>query len=172
MSWIDRNLLAGESVFYRARLHWVVMFRTLLLGTALDLAGLGLLVFAFLKRNPTGEAPAALVAIGIALLFLASVVMVVGFVRRSATEITVTNRRVVIKTGIASRRTTEVLLSKVESVDVEESLMGRMLGFGTVTVRGTGGTPEPFERIAKPLEFRRQVQSQIEESSIRSARTA
>src|SRR5204863_8770627 len=152
MSWIDRDLLAGESVFYRARLHWVLMIRTLLLGIGLDLAGLGLLVFALLKRNPAGAAPVVPIAIGIGSLLLASIVMAVGFVKRSATEIAVTNRRVVIKTGIASRRTTEVLLSKVESVDVEESFMGRMLGFGKVTVRGTGGTPEPFERIAKPLE--------------------
>jgi Bacterial PH domain len=58
----------------------------------------------------------------------------------------------------------ELLLSKIESIGVDEGLMGRMLGYGTVTVRGTGGTPEPFARILHPMEFRRQVQQQVESS--------
>jgi len=86
----------------------------------------------------------------------------VSSIRKSATEIAVTNKRVLIKTGLSSRRTVELLLHQVESIVVNESLTGRMLGFGTVLVRGTGGTPEPFDRIAHPLEFRRQVQHQIE----------
>ena len=65
-------------------------------------------------------------------------------------------------TGVLTIRTTEVLLAKVESVAVEESPVARMLGFGTVTIHGTGGTPETFERIAHPHEFRRRVQVGIE----------
>ena len=60
------------------------------------------------------------------------------------------------------RHTKEVLLAKIESVSVEESLTARLLGFGRVTIHGTGGTPEVFDRIARPHEFRRQVQIQIE----------
>ena len=52
----------------------------------------------------------------------------------------------------------------MESIGVEESVMGRMLGFGTVIIHGTGGTPEVFNIIAHPLEFRTQVQQQIEKS--------
>jgi hypothetical protein len=63
--------------------------------------------------------------------------------------------------GIMKRRTLEILLQKVESLEVEENFMGRILSFGTVVVRGTGGTPEPFPKIAHPLEFRRQVEQQI-----------
>jgi uncharacterized membrane protein YdbT with pleckstrin-like domain len=74
----------------------------------------------------------------------------------------VTNKRVVVKTGVLSRRTYEILLSKIESIHVEEGLLGRMLGYGSVVVRGTGGTPEPFYQIAHPLELRRQVHHQIE----------
>jgi uncharacterized membrane protein YdbT with pleckstrin-like domain len=73
----------------------------------------------------------------------------------------VTNRRVLIKTGIASRRTLDLMLSRVESIGVEESTFGRMLGYGSVIVRGTGGTPEPFVMIAHPQDFRRAVQQQI-----------
>ena len=72
-----------------------------------------------------------------------------------------TNRRVIVKTGLASRRTVEIVLPRIESIVVEESAIGRLLGYGTVIVRGTGGTPEVFEKIAHPLEFREQVQSQL-----------
>ena len=91
-----------------------------------------------------------------------------GLLKRNATEMAVTDRRVVVKVGVAARRTFELLLSKVESIGVEETVMGRILGYGTVIVRGTGGTPEPFDRVAHPIEFRKQVQQQIEKSQERA----
>jgi uncharacterized membrane protein YdbT with pleckstrin-like domain len=99
---------------------------------------------------------------GIALLVCGVVAILMGMVRRNATEMAVTNRRVVIKTGLASRKTIEMLLNKVESIEVSETAFGRMLGYGTIVVIGTGGTPEPFHNMANPLEFRSQVQQQIE----------
>src|SRR2546430_10116576 len=69
----------------------------------------------------------------------------------------VTNKRVIVKSGLANRRTIELLLSRIESIAVEEPALGRLLGYGTVIVRGTGGTPEVFPQIARPLEFREQV---------------
>jgi uncharacterized membrane protein YdbT with pleckstrin-like domain len=68
----------------------------------------------------------------------------------------------VIKTGVVSRKTIEMLLNKVESIEVSETAFGRMLGYGTIVVIGTGGTPEPFHKVAHPLVFRSQVQQQIE----------
>jgi uncharacterized membrane protein YdbT with pleckstrin-like domain len=108
--------------------------------------------------NPSGI---ILAAVGI-LSVLAATAIISGIVRRNATEMAVTNKRVVVKTGIASRRTFEMLLSKIESIGVEESVMGRMFGYGTVIIRGTGGTPDSFPKISHPLEFRRQVQQHIE----------
>jgi uncharacterized membrane protein YdbT with pleckstrin-like domain len=84
-----------------------------------------------------------------------------GLLKRSVTEMAVTNKRVIVKTGLTERRTTEILLSRIESVVVDEPAIGRILGYGTVIVRGTGGTPEIFEKIQHPLKFREQVQSQI-----------
>jgi len=100
---------------------------------------------------------------GFALLVLAGLCVLVGHLKRKSTEMAVTNKRILIKTGLLSRNTFELLLSKVESIGVQEGLMGRMLEYGSVVVRGTGGTPEPFSTIAHPLEFRRQVQQQIEQ---------
>lgn len=90
------------------------------------------------------------------------VLILVGNLRRSATRRTVSNRRVIIKRGLASRTTIEMLLSKVESVEVSEPAFGRILGDGSIVVMGTGGTSEPFHKMAHPLEFRSQVQQQIE----------
>jgi uncharacterized membrane protein YdbT with pleckstrin-like domain len=84
-----------------------------------------------------------------------------GVAKRNATEMAVTDRRVLIKTGMGSRRTLDLMLSRVESIGVEETFFGRMLGYGSVVVRGTGGTPESFVMIAHPQEFRRSVQQQI-----------
>src|SRR6516162_6065037 len=100
---------------------------------------------------------------GAALLLLAGVIVIlVGTMRRNATEMAVTNRRVVIKTGLARRKTIEMLLNKVESIEVNETTLGRILGYGTIAVIGTGGTLEPFHNVAHPLQFRSQVQQQIE----------
>jgi uncharacterized membrane protein YdbT with pleckstrin-like domain len=85
--------------------------------------------------------------------------------KRNATEIAVTNRRVIIKTGMASRRSLEIMLQKVESIGITESAWGRILGYGSVMIHGTGGTPEPFHKIAHPAEFRKHVQEQIDRNT-------
>ncbi|HKQ18625.1 MAG TPA: PH domain-containing protein [Candidatus Eisenbacteria bacterium] len=170
MGYVDQSLVPGESVAYRARLHWVVVAPALLLGSALDLIGICLVVFAFVGRSPGGEASIPMIVGGAILMLVGSVWVASGIIQWKATEITVTTRRVLIKTGIVSRRTKEVLLSKVESISIDESLLARTLGFGSLTVHGTGGTPETFDRIAHPHAFRRQVQIQIEALSTGTGR--
>jgi hypothetical protein len=78
---------------------------------------------------------------------------------RSA-EFAVTNKRVLIKVGVLRRRSLEILLSKVETISVDQPILGRLLGYGSLTVGGTGGTKEVFHLIRGPLEFRRHVQEQ------------
>src|SRR3990172_7555458 len=162
MGYVDTNLIPGESVAYRARLHWIVFAPALLVGLVLDLAGMGLLLAAFLGRAPGGQASVPMIVAAAVLLLVGSAWIAAGAVRWNATEITVTTRRVLIKTGVLTIHTTEILLAKVESVSIEESPIARLLGFGKVTIHGTGGTPGTFESIAHPHAFRRQVQSQIE----------
>src|SRR6266403_3061732 len=163
MSYVESNLVPGETVIYQTRLHWLVMFWHLVLGCfLLALSGALLLYY---TRSQTGIESQTLRVMEIASavsLVCGVVAILVGTVRRNATEMAVTNRRVVIKTGLASRKTIEMLLNKVESIEVSETAGGRMLGYGTVVVIGTGGTSEPFHKVAHPLEFRNQVQQQIE----------
>ena len=84
-----------------------------------------------------------------------------ALVERMTSEFAVTNKRVLIKTGLIRRHSLETLLGKVESIGVSQSILGRILGFGTIVVSGTGGSKEPFHRIANPMMFRRRVQEQI-----------
>ncbi|MBN1473114.1 MAG: PH domain-containing protein [Syntrophaceae bacterium] len=73
-------------------------------------------------------------------------------------EFAITNKRIIIKVGLISRRTLEMNLAKIESVNVDQSILGRILGYGTITVIGTGGTREPFFQISNPLDFRKAFQ--------------
>ena len=164
MSYVESNLVPGETVIYETRLHWIVMLWHIVMGCLLlGLPGALLLYYAALSE--TGIESKTLHVMeggGVALLVFGAIVILMGMIRRNATEMAVTNRRVVIKTGMASRKTIEMLLGKVESIEVSETAVGRMLGYGTIVVIGTGGTPEPFHKVAHPLEFRSQVQQQIE----------
>ena len=162
MSYAEKHLIAGETVQYETRLHWIVMVGHALIATVLALVGVSLLITPWRVVNG-GEASSAgaLRWAGVACVVVAAIFFGIGFVRRSVTEMAVTNKRVIVKSGLANRRTIELLLSRIESIAVEEPALGRLLGYGTVIVRGTGGTPEVFPQIARPLEFREQVQRQI-----------
>jgi len=163
MSYIDSNLIPGETVIYRTRLHWIVMLWQVVIGCLLlALPGVLLLYYALSQTRVENWMSQVMEGGGIALLIAGLVAILMGVVRRNATEMAVTSRRVVIKTGLASRKTIEMLLNKVESIEVSETTFGRMLGYGTITVIGTGGTLEPFHEVAHPLAFRNQVQQQIE----------
>ena len=163
MGYLEHCLIPGEEVRYRARLHWSTILRPILIGSLLDLVGVACVAgWALTRSGASGSGSTALLVLGMASLVAGGLVLAAGLVRRASTEIVVTNRRVLIKTGVLERRTVELLLSKIESVDVTETVPGRMMGFGKVVLRGTGGTPESFDRIANPLEFRRQVQSQVD----------
>jgi membrane protein YdbS with pleckstrin-like domain len=152
MSYIEKNLIPGEKLVFQTGLHWTVLVWPVFL--AIVLAG-GAIACLLQKER-------AFLFAGIFLFAVAAIVVLAAMIKRNAVEIGVTDRRVMIKTGMANRRSLEIMLPKVESVGIEESMMGRALGYGTVVIRGTGGTPEPFERIAHPAELRMKVQAQID----------
>jgi uncharacterized membrane protein YdbT with pleckstrin-like domain len=162
LSYAEKHLIADETVQYETRLHWIVMLGHILIAAILALVGVTLLVTPW-SSTSGGLATLAhpLRWVGVGCLVLAAIFFGIGLLRRGATEMAVTNKRVIVKSGLANRRTIELLLPRIESIAVEEPAMGRLLGYGTVIVRGTGGTPEVFPQIARPLEFREQVQRQI-----------
>lgn len=144
MSYVDSNLMNGEQVIYRAKLHWIVFAWPviwLILAIIFFISGVG--------------------SVGGICILLAIVTGLVSYINYATSEFGVTTKRVLVKVGLIRRASLEVLLSKVEGIQVNQGLLGRILGFGTVRVSGTGGTKDPFHKIAAPLQLRRQVQEQI-----------
>jgi uncharacterized membrane protein YdbT with pleckstrin-like domain len=146
-SYVNQHLDPGETVVYQASLHWIVY-----LGPVVML-GIGV-VFALPGRLPGGSYA------GLAILAAGLIALLLAWIRQISSEFAVTDRRVIIKTGFVSRRTIELNMSKVESIQVDQNIVGRMLNYGTITVIGTGGTKEPFQMIDDPLAFRHAVQQQ------------
>jgi uncharacterized membrane protein YdbT with pleckstrin-like domain len=166
VSYIGKNLVPGEAVLYRTGCHWIVLVWPILVGAIIGSLASVFLASAYLGFRKGSPFP-GMAIVGTLAGLVTTVVIGRGLIRRVGTEVAVSNRRVAIKTGLLSRKSIEVLLPKVESIGVDESLFGRMLGYGSVIVRGTGGTLETFDKIAHPNELRRQVQEQIVASESR-----
>ncbi len=164
VGYVERNLIPGETILYRTKLHWIAVLWSVVAGAVLEVAGTALLVYQLAARRPVLP-PTLGAALAGAMLLAGSLCTAWSLAQRNATEMVVTNKRVLVKTGIATRKTFELLLSRIESIGVVESLWGRMLGYGTVILRGVGGTPDEFDQIARPLEFRSHVQQQIESAN-------
>jgi uncharacterized membrane protein YdbT with pleckstrin-like domain len=162
MSYITKTLVPGEKVVYQTRLHWIVMFGHIVAAIVLWALGGYVLWYDYAHQQMETNNRHIAAYAGAALLLCGLIVLFAGSLRRNATEMAVTTRRVVIKTGIASRRTIEMLLNKVETIEVTEPGLGRVLGYGSITMIGTGGTSEQFHKMAKPLLFRNEAQQQIE----------
>jgi membrane protein YdbS with pleckstrin-like domain len=150
VSYLDDHLLAGERIVYRARLHWTIFLTAIIV----VLLGIGLGILLQLVEPAYALAGAALAGVGLLLAIGPAI-------RYLSSEFAVTDKRVLGKVGFIERESDETLLSKIEAIAVDQGVLGRILGFGTVTITGTGGTQESFPTISEPLEFRRQIQSQI-----------
>lgn len=125
MSYIDDSLIEGEHVVHKARVSWWSQFWLLFFGVVTLVVGVGL------------------------------VFLVVAWLRVRSTEIAITNRRVIAKTGFVKRDTVEINLDKVEALKVEQGFWARMLNYGTILISGAGTSVAPMRDIADPLVFRR-----------------
>jgi hypothetical protein len=159
--YIHRNLIPGEVVTGTAVLHWAIYLQIVYA------AIIGLIVDCFFYSVFSGEVNSW----GAFMVFLILVeIVVVGvsapgpFLNKKTAEFAVTNKRVLMKCGFIKRRSVEIMLTQVESIMVNQGILGRILDFGTIIVGGTGGTQDPFHNIAAPLEFRQKIQMEIEKN--------
>jgi uncharacterized membrane protein YdbT with pleckstrin-like domain len=151
MKYVEHVLQPGETIVYATSLHWLVYMKAI---GFLLLAAVCLIVSLALNA---GIAATVLQIVG-GLLILLSLFSALGaLIRRATTELAITDRRVIYKTGIIRRHTMEMNRSKVETVGVDQSILGRLLNYGTVIVRGTGGSFEPIAYIGDPLTFRSHI---------------
>jgi len=145
LSYVESNLLPNEQITYRAGLHWIIYALPAIVFLIAILVAL------------SGGGWIAGVAIGV----IGFVLLLPPWIKASSSEFAITNKRVLIKIGLIRRHSLELLLQKVEGIGVDQGVLGRILGYGTITVSGVGGTKETFQMISNPLEFRRQVQASL-----------
>jgi uncharacterized membrane protein YdbT with pleckstrin-like domain len=146
--YIDEILQPGEKVLYSTNAHWIFYFPAIA-------AWAGVVVLLVLSRLTTTDSLVLLCFASAAVVAIAALYWTVrAWFHRFTTETDVTNLRVVHKTGFIKRRTFEMALDKVESVDVNQSILGRILNYGNVTIMGVGEGRETITTIASPLAFR------------------
>ncbi len=152
MSYVDENLMSGEKVVRHAGLHWGVFVPSgivaafgviLMLGglTSRDGSSIGCIAGFFILLGLLGLGQAA--------------------ASYMTTEFAVTDKRIIAKTGLLRRRSLELMLGKVESIGVNQPILGRIFNFGSLVVVGTGGTREAFPNIERPMEFRKFITAQL-----------
>jgi len=141
LSYVSKSLIPGEAILHEAHIS---------LWTQTPLIFLGLVL---------------LPVFGLGLIF-----WVIAYVRYKSTELAVTNKRAVAKFGFISRQTIEINLTKIETIQVSQGLLGRMFDFGSLIISGAGNPQEPIPGIGQPMEFRRAVMEAQENSTSRQER--
>ena len=150
MSYVREVLQPDEKLLAEGRLHWVAYWR------ALVCLGIALALIVLVPRYDPGTGTALYMGAAF-MAFVGLCFAAHAWFRRWITEIGVTDRRVIYKSGFISRRTMELNMDKVETVLVDQSLLGRILGYGTLTVRGTGESWESLPMIADPVALRNAI---------------
>jgi uncharacterized membrane protein YdbT with pleckstrin-like domain len=178
MGYVEQSLSSGEQIILKARLHWG-MFLNPVLGilaaglflllsavpflipyqSIAGLAGMQLSEYDYSMLQPLVVITCG--GCGLLWMLLTGVNLLSRIATFFSTEFAVTNKRVIGKSGLLRRRSLEVMLSKIESVSVDEPFWGRILNFGTVTVRGSGGTVQPFPFISDAMNLRMQINNLI-----------
>jgi uncharacterized membrane protein YdbT with pleckstrin-like domain len=150
MSYVQHVLQPGEKLLVEGRPHWIAYWR------ALVCFALAVAALVMAKRMDAGSQSALELGAGflavVGVLFAAQAWFI-----RWTTEIGVTDRRVIYKSGFISRQTAEMNMDKIETVLVDQSLLGRLLDFGTITIQGTGASMESLRRIAAPVALRNAI---------------
>lgn len=154
MSYVRNNLIPGEEIEAIARIHWVVYAKPIF--TLIVAALVAFVAPPFYP--PTAPGAPNFQSIAYVVAGVLSLFALLGFVKawivNWTTEVALTNKRIIGKVGLIQRDTVELNLNKVESLFVDQSILGRLLGFGIVRVRGTGGSEFRAADIGAPLAFK------------------
>lgn len=149
MAYVEKVLQPGETVRHVATIHWIIYAPGIV-------EALGALIVWLMVPQDGWLRLAGLTVAGL-LLAAALYSLFQAWFRQWTTEVAVTDRRVIYKTGFIRRYTAEMNMNKVESVAVKQSILGRILDYGTVTLHGTGQQSEPIPKVSAPLEFRNHI---------------
>ncbi|HYP30705.1 MAG TPA: PH domain-containing protein [Burkholderiaceae bacterium] len=150
---------AAETVLREARMSWWALWPRVVLGVV----GLLLVAWGLLRQDRLGYGVSGFGAL--AFLWFAGGALL----RRSAMSVRLTDRYVVLQRGLVSRRTSTVMLNRVEGLDVDQSLWQRMTGYGTLTIRGTGSEDLRLPGLTDPVGFQAAARQAINAASGRAA---
>jgi uncharacterized membrane protein YdbT with pleckstrin-like domain len=151
MSYVRHVLQPGEKLLHESRIHWMIFVPAMLL---LLIGVAGLVLYAVDAAGDLQILSYSLTAVGFA---AGAISFVTAWFKRWTTEVAVTDRRIIYKQGFINRHTVEMNMDKVESVDVDQTVFGRLFDYGDITVRGTGSGIEPLRKIDSPIQFRNAV---------------
>ncbi len=154
MRYTSKNLLGDEKIVYEAKLHkyifvWPIVWSIVFFG----------LGFFFLSM-PSSQFEFALLC-GVIFILLGILTVLNPLIQYKTSEYAITNKRIISKVGFISRRSTEIRLDKIESVELEQGIIGRIFDLGSIKITGTGGAYAEFKNIAKPIVLRNQIQNEI-----------
>ncbi len=152
MAYYTKVLQPDETVRMVGRLHWLIFWPSAFwAAVAVAIACVGAFVAVEQPQRTYCFYAAAAIALVAVLMFIAE------WIRRHSTEVVVTDRRVILKRGLLSHHTVEMNVAKIETVDVMQSIWGRLLNYGTVVVRGTGAGIEPLRGVGAPVALRNAI---------------
>jgi uncharacterized membrane protein YdbT with pleckstrin-like domain len=151
MSFIEKNLANNERIVYTAKLHWSIYLKGILLII------IGIIAYVLSKGN------IGIAAIGGLLALSGIISLITSSTRSASSEFVVTNRRIMLKTGVLKRQFTELQLNRSEGLIIDQGIMGRIFNYGSLFIT-SGGAREEFYPIADPYEFKRQINNAIEDS--------
>ena len=156
MSYIHKSLLDDEKIIYLTRRHKIIFtYPVIWLLLAAILFGIK---WVFVFKPEINFSLSIFSGIFLAVALIHALVVWINYL---CAEFGITNQRVIVKEGFLKRKTIEVFLKSVESVQVNQSIWGRFLNFGNVVVSGTGGASDPLNMIRNPLDFKKQVQQRL-----------
>jgi uncharacterized membrane protein YdbT with pleckstrin-like domain len=162
MSYVEDNLLPSENVIFTAKVSPAVF-----LGPMLSLAISFYLIFKAFKLTSSGNQINSIIGsftclISLGFILATTFLILEAITTMTSTEFAVTNKRIIAKTGFIRRNTIELLLTKIESVGVNQNILGRILGFGTIVITGTGGTQQRIRAIVEPMKLRNKINQVVE----------
>ncbi len=157
-SYVTQTMAEGEVVVYTARLSLWRFWKVFLYAIALMVGATYMLSASWTDAQWQQRA--------LVLYVVALVLLVWPLILRRSTELVITDRRAVVKTGIISTSALEIRFSKIETIKVDQSILGRLLNFGSITMTGTGSTFDPVAYIGKPLQFKNQLSRAMDAQGI------
>lgn len=151
MSYVENNLQRGEEIIYCAQIHWAIFLGPIIWA---------IIALIFFITYIGGDVEFASV-IAVVLAIIALFTFFRALITKFSSEYVLTSKRLIMKSGIISRNTLELILTKCEGISIDQSILGRIFGYGTI-VATTGGATNKFSKIANPIKFRNRINEQID----------